>query len=220
MAQPIVSDSRPARRPRFSGREKNMLNRKDLHLIIKDRLSIRTPVTFQERDSSRTHAAVLIPLFMENGEHKLLFTQRTNRVEHHKGQISFPGGRMDQGDDTFEETALREVHEEIGLSRDDVEILGRIDDTPTVSSNYVIHPFVGLIPYPYKFRLSPREVKRLIQVPFRLFLEDNHLSKRDSIQIDGIAYQTPAYEYNGDLIWGATAKIIENLVDILCGKNI
>ena len=188
----------------------------DLHLKIKEVLSNREPRSIQVNDTHYRHAGVLVPLFRYNGEYKVLFTKRTNRVEHHKGQVSFPGGRVDDEDASLEETALRETHEEIGLPRDEVTILGKIDDMVTLTSSFIVHPFVGLIPYPYDFSISPDEVKRLVQVPLMIFFSDNDsYYKKDTIDIEGTTYPGPAYEYQEDVIWGATARIMENFIDII-----
>ena len=188
----------------------------DLHLKIKEVLSKREPKSLQVCDTHYRHAGVLVPLFRDNGEYKVLFTKRTNRVEHHKGQVSFPGGRVDDEDGSMEETALRETHEEIGLPRDEVTILGRTDDMVTLTSSFIVHPFVGLIPYPYDFRISTGEVKRLVQVPLEIFFSDNaSYYKKDVIEIEGTTYPGPAYEYQEDVIWGATARIMENFIDII-----
>jgi 8-oxo-dGTP pyrophosphatase MutT (NUDIX family) len=195
-----------------------MMNQKDLCEIIKEVLSSRLPERIPDEKSSYIHAAVLFPLFSANGEYGVLFTQRTRTVENHKGQISFPGGAVEAEDRSLEETALREAHEEIGLLRKDVEILGQLDDMTTVTSNFIVHPFVGLIPHPYKFKLNGEEVDRLIEVPFKIFLSDDPKYKRDSAEFEGVIYPTPAYLYKGDLIWGATARIMESFVEILKGE--
>jgi 8-oxo-dGTP pyrophosphatase MutT (NUDIX family) len=193
-----------------------MMTQNDLHLKIKEVLSQRKPRSIQITDTHYRHAGVLVPLFRDSGEYKVLFTKRTNRVEHHKGQVSFPGGRVDDGDSSIEETALRETHEEIGLPRDEVTILGRTDDMVTLTSSFIVHPFVGLIPYPYDFRISTSEVKRLVQVPFEIFFSDTaSYYKKDVIEIGGNTYPGPVYEYQEDVIWGATARIMENFIDII-----
>jgi 8-oxo-dGTP pyrophosphatase MutT (NUDIX family) len=193
----------------------DMLNKKDLLEIVREVLNSRSPKRIPDEQSSYIHAAVLFPIFSANGEYKVLFTQRTHKVESHKGQISFPGGGVETEDSSLEETALREAHEEIGLLNKDVEILGQLDDTTTVVSNFVVHPFVGRIPYPYDFKINPVEVKRIIEVPFRIFLSDDPKYKRDRAEFEGVTYQTPAYVYDGDVIWGATARIIEGFMGIL-----
>ena len=191
------------------------MKRKDLSEIIKEVLSSRSPQRIPDEGSQYIHAAVLFPLFSANGEYGVLFTQRTHTVENHKGQISFPGGAVEAEDRSLEETALREAHEEIGLLRKDVEILGQLDDMTTVTSNFIVHPFVGLIPHPYEFKINAEEVDRLIEVPFKIFLSDDPKYKRDSAEFEGVKYPTPAYLYKGDLIWGATARIMESFVEIL-----
>jgi 8-oxo-dGTP pyrophosphatase MutT (NUDIX family) len=180
---------------------------------IKDVLSTRTPRYIQQ--PSYIHAAVLIPLFIQNGKFKILFTKRTNKVEHHKGQVSFPGGAVDEKDSSLEETVFREAHEEIGLLEQDVEILGRIDDTLTVVSEFIVHPFVGFVPYPYEYTINDAEVEKLIKVPITVFDSRNPECQTDVVEYDGMSIQSLAYEYKGDVIWGATARMMENFMNIL-----
>jgi 8-oxo-dGTP pyrophosphatase MutT (NUDIX family) len=185
---------------------------------IKRTLNSRTPKQIQNRNATYVHAAVLIPLFTDNGELKILLTKRSMQVKDHKGQISFPGGVVEETDQGLEETALREAYEEIGLLREDVEILGQADEATTVVSNYIIRPFVGVIPYPYDFKISPEEVDRLIEVPFKVFSGNGSQYIRHSAEFEGITYPGSAFEYEGDVIWGATARILVNLVEILGGR--
>jgi len=110
---------------------------------------------------------------------------------------------------------LREAFEEVGLLREDVTILGRIDDTLTVVSNFIIHPFVGLIPHPYNFRINPQEVKGLIEVPLEVFLINRSTDKMSDIEHEGVTYQSLTYLYNCEEIWGATARIMKNFVEII-----
>lgn len=125
---------------------------------------------------------------------------------------------MDDGDVSLQETALREAYEEIGLRKEDVVVLGQTDDTLTLASNFVIHPFVGLIPHPYRFRINGEEVKRLIEVPLRVFLVENSADRMDDVQYGGNTYHSLVFPYDGEVIWGATARIMENFVEIL-GEN-
>ena len=185
---------------------------------IKDTLSKRSPILIKENGSHNIFAAVLIPIFMEEGEYRVLFTERTHKVAHHKGQISFPGGAIEKGDRSLKETALRESYEEIGLLIRDVEVLGQVDDTTTVVSNFIVRPFVGLIPYPYPFKVNSKEVESLITIPFQIFLNDDPRYKKNSTEVDGFLYQGAVYEYNGSTIWGATARIMDNFSRILSGK--
>jgi len=196
-----------------------MNNDNALPMAVREILSVRPPNRIGEtRASSYMDAAVLVPLLREEGRHKVLFTKRSQDVEHHKGQISFPGGSVDDDDGSVEETALRETYEEIGVPMGDIEILGRIDDALTVVSNFVIHPFVGLVPFPYDFTISKAEVERLINVPLEVFHPENTGSRRHAVEYEGATYAGPAYEYKGDLIWGATARIMENLMNIIGHK--
>jgi len=190
----------------------------DVAEIIKALLGQREPRDIEDRLSRYRHAAVLIPLFRDNGEYKILFTKRTNRVDAHKGQISFPGGGIEEQDASRLDTALRESEEEVGIRRRDVSVLGRLDDTYTVASNYVIRPFVGLIPYPYDFRINREEVKRLLQVPLRLFLEKAPGESMGEVDYEGHTYHGITYTYGEDVIWGATARIMGDFVEILGEK--
>ncbi|MBN1833893.1 MAG: CoA pyrophosphatase [Deltaproteobacteria bacterium] len=192
--------------------------RTNIYEIIKKTLGSRTPIWIQDVNPDSVHAAVLIPLFSENGEHKILFTKRSAQVKTHKGQISFPGGVVEERDQGPLETALREAHEEIGLLKEDVEILGQADDATTVVSNFIVHPFVGVIPYPYDFTISSEEVDRIIKIPLRVFLENDPKYRRTSAEFEGVTYPGSAFKYKGDVIWGATARILMNLVGILEGK--
>ena len=185
---------------------------------IKEILRAREPAVIEDGASQYRQAAVLIPLFRDQDEYKVLFTKRTDRVDEHKGQISFPGGSVDEGDASYKETALREAFEEIGLLREDVRILGRTDDHFTVASNFIIHPFVGFIPYPYAFEINSHEVKRLIEVPFSSFVENPASTRRDVYEFEGVLYEGPVYDYQGDIIWGASARIMENFLEILGEK--
>jgi len=160
-----------------------------------------------------TEAAVLIPIFCKDGEYHILFTQRSDLVPHHKGQISFPGGARSKADATLRDTALRESREEIGLKAKDAEIVGELDDTPTTTSGYNISPFVAFIPYPYKFVLSPFEITEIFSVPVSALL---HKAKRkkERYTFGGRVFVGYSYEYEGRVIWGATAKIVEQLLKI------
>lgn len=196
-----------------------MNNNKRLRQIISKSLSSREPKLIHGNQRSYKHAGVLIPLFEDENVCKVLLTKRTNRVEHHKGQISFPGGSRDKEDISIIETVLREAHEEIGLLKGDVDILGRLDDTLTLVSNFLVHPFVGFINYPYDFLINEIEVKKLLKVPLSSFNYDRK-TKSCGVEFEGDTYHTTAYEYCGELIWGATARIMENFMNIIGYKLI
>lgn len=189
-----------------------MLDRDDLPVRIKEILSGRAPKSIENKEALYRHGVVLIPLFRDRGEYKVLFTKRTDTVEVHKGQMSFPGGRIDEDDRSLLDTALRESEEEIGLMRHAVSVLGRIDDARTLSSNYIIHSFVGKIPYPYPFRPNSGEVEKVIEVPLRLFFGGEEILP---VEYEGRIYRNLAYSFGGEVIWGATARIMRNFVEII-----
>jgi len=167
--------------------------------------------TFRTWASSNPYpAAVLMPLFKKEGECYLLFTERTDKVEHHKRQISFPGGARDPGDRSLQDTALRETEEEIGLASRDVMILGELDSLVTVS-NFLVTPFVGVIPYPYPFRINEEEVAELIEVPLGHLLDKSH--RRREVRPDG--WVTYYYYYRDKVIWGATGWILTQFLNII-----
>ncbi len=196
-----------------------MSDQKCLPATISDILSSREPRVFDDKASTDyRHAGVLLPLLEQGGVCKVLFTRRTDKVEHHKGQISFPGGAVEKGDASIEETVLRETYEEIGLSEKDIEILGRIDDALTVASNYVIHPLVGMVRSMDDLAINRAEVKRVITVPLHFFHPAVSGEKKFSVEYEGVTYKTPAYEYGEHVIWGATAKMMRNFMEILGDK--
>ena len=115
-------------------------------------------------DASRVPSAVLLPIYYKWEQYYILFTKRTEKVQAHKGQISFPGGAYQDGDETLVNTALRECEEEIGLMAHHVEVLGELDDVVTKTSSYIISPFVALIPWPYQFKVNGEEAEEIIRL--------------------------------------------------------
>ncbi len=154
-------------------------------------------------------SAVLVPLYRSDGATSIVLTRRRSDLRRHAGEISFPGGRRDPGDATLEETALREAEEEIGLPRTSVELLGELPPTSTFVTNYVIHPFAAEIPPGVAWELSPREVDTVLE----LTLEELRAGRTiASLQRRGITFQTDAYVVGEHLIWGATARILQDLL--------
>jgi 8-oxo-dGTP pyrophosphatase MutT (NUDIX family) len=149
-------------------------------------------------------AAVLVPLAFSGGEWHLLFTRRTDRVQSHKGQVSFPGGACDEGETTPEQTALREAEEEIGMRREDVTVLGRLSQLITITS-YRVTPVAGVIPFPYAFKVAGVEVARVFTIPLLWLSDPNNYWEfflRDS-ERSLITY----HPFDGELLWGATARM-------------
>ena len=159
-------------------------------------------------------AAVLVPLYLDGGEWHVLFTQRTHLVETHKGQVSFPGGSVEPGDSSRVDTALREAEEEIGLRRADVTVLGQLDELLTVTQ-YHITPIVGLFPWPYEFVLSTAELSAVFGAPLAWLADPDNLEVRMREPIVP-GRQIPVYylHYQGYTIWGATARMLLNLIEI------
>jgi 8-oxo-dGTP pyrophosphatase MutT (NUDIX family) len=159
-------------------------------------------------------AAVLVPLFTaeDSSDPYVVLTKRRADLRRHAGEISFPGGRKDPGDADLSATALREAQEEIGLSSAQVKLLGALPTTSTFVTNYVIHPFVATIPAGIAWTLSAREVDEVLELP----LEEVRAAKTvTDIERRGITFQTDAYIVEGNVIWGATARILAHLFDAL-----
>ena len=177
-------------------------------------LAHRVPQRIEVNGTDYTQASVLLPLFARDGQYWLLFTRRANTVEYHKGEVSFPGGTVDEDDDSLEGTAKRETFEEIGVREEDIEILGQLDDIPTMTSGFIIHPFVGVVPFPYMFKINKREVEHLIEVPLK-FLFDPSQPQPLSIDNKTDIFKVPAFVYKGAVIWGATERILENFINLI-----
>lgn len=155
-------------------------------------------------------AGVLVPLFLAEDRPHLLFTQRTLTVKDHRGQISFPGGVKDPRDAHLLATALRETQEEIGLNPQAVEVLGPLSPIDTITG-YRVTAYVGLIPYPYDFRLNTREVKRLLLLPVEGFCAPERWST-GRYQYKGRTTRVCYWRINKTVIWGATARILLDLL--------
>jgi 8-oxo-dGTP pyrophosphatase MutT (NUDIX family) len=161
------------------------------------------------RVHGRTQSAVLVPLFDDEGWHAV-FTKRRDDLKRHAGEISFPGGRRDDTDADLLHTALREAHEEIGLESDAVQIIGALPPTPTFVTNYAIYPFVGRIAAGTAWTLQPEEVDRVLE----LRLDDVRAGyARKRLVRRGIAFRTDTYTVGDDLIWGATGRIVADLLE-------
>jgi 8-oxo-dGTP pyrophosphatase MutT (NUDIX family) len=162
-------------------------------------------------------AAVLVPIVDRGGSPALVFTKRTDTVGTHRGQISFPGGRVDPDDAGFLEAALRETEEEIGLPATTVEPLGALDDTETVATQFIITPWVGLVREPIAWRPDGHEIERVIEVPFAR-LADPAGVRVEHRELGGVLREMYFWDLEGgDVVWGATARILKHYLDLLGG---
>jgi 8-oxo-dGTP pyrophosphatase MutT (NUDIX family) len=157
----------------------------------------------------RIDAAVLVPLYLDGGRLHAVFTRRRDDLRRHAGEISFPGGRQDPGEADLRRTALREAEEEIGLPADAVELIGALQPTPTIATNYAVYPFVGLIEPGRTWTPSAAEVDAVLELPLdrlRAGSERRRLLRR------GVPFRTDVYVVDEHLIWGATARILADLL--------
>lgn len=160
-------------------------------------------------------AAVLLPLLCEKGNLSLLFIRRTETVQDHKGQVSFPGGAVEPEDRDITITALRETWEEVGIAPEEIDILGCMREYHTISG-YSIVPVVGVVPWPYQLRLSQQEVSRVFTIPLSWLVVPAHHSEKPYSRPDGRVENVVFFDlYDGDLLWGITARITLNFLQIL-----
>jgi 8-oxo-dGTP pyrophosphatase MutT (NUDIX family) len=160
----------------------------------------------------RTDAAVLVPLYVEGGTLKLVFTKRGDDLRRHAGEISFPGGRREHGEDDLRTTALREAEEEIGLPPPSVEIVGALQPTPTIATGYAVYPFVGLIDGGRKWLPQAGEVASVLELAVGDLVAGYG---RRRLMRRGLPIRTDTYVVGENVIWGATARILADLLDRL-----
>ncbi|HKG34832.1 MAG TPA: CoA pyrophosphatase [Solirubrobacterales bacterium] len=160
----------------------------------------------------RTDAAVLAPLYGWPDRPGLVFTERRADLRRHAGEISFPGGRQDDPAEDLRETAMREAEEEIGLERSQVDLVGALPPIGTFVTSYKVHPFVGLIPHPRELALTPSPDEVEAVLAFTLDELRRGYGMRRLVR-RGVPIRTPTYEVEGHLIWGATARILAELLD-------
>ena len=165
------------------------------------------------KDPELSPAGVMLLFYPKNGEYCILLNRRSEKVQHHKGEISFPGGARDPKDATMLDTALRETEEEMGILPGDIEILGELSDVATYS-RFVINTYVGVIPYPYEFKVSTAEIAEVLEVPIPLLMDLANL-REEVRMVGGKLVKAYSYAYNGNLIYGATARILTQFLDLL-----
>jgi 8-oxo-dGTP pyrophosphatase MutT (NUDIX family) len=160
----------------------------------------------------RTDAAVLVPIYLHRRELHLVFTKRRDDMRRHPGEISFPGGRREESESDLWATALREAEEEIGLPASAVTVIGALQPTPTIATGYAVYPFVGLIESTRDWVPSAGEVAEVLELPVPALVEGYG---RRRLLRRGLPIRTDTYVVGDDLIWGATARIVADLLDRL-----
>ena len=163
--------------------------------------------------SSMLPAAVLLALHPVDGEICVVLQKRSQLVEHHKGEISFPGGMADAEDESRLATALREAQEEMGIRPEDVDIIGRLDDSPTITG-FMISTYVGAIPAGYAFTPSKIEVESVLQAPLSHLRNPTSRRSEARLRPDGSLYEMPAFAFGEDVIFGATARILDQFLTL------
>ena len=182
-----------------------------LAATLQDRLLV-PEVAVELEVSGATNAAVLVPLYEQDGEIHAVFTRRCDDLRRHPGEISFPGGRHEPGDANLVQTALRETDEEIGLAPAAVRIVGALRPTPTIATGYAIYPFVGVIEPGARWTLSPDEVASVLELTLT-DLRDGYGRRR--LLRRGLPIRTDTFVVGDELIWGATARILQDLLERL-----
>jgi 8-oxo-dGTP pyrophosphatase MutT (NUDIX family) len=175
-------------------------------------LPLNRELTVNPEDQARIkHSSVLLLLFIEDGELKVCLIKRPGHMKHHAGQIALPGGRIEKGE-TALETALRETWEEIGITHDQIEILGSLSELYVQVSRFQIHPFVGWLDKKPKFTIDKNEVEKTISFPLK-----NMIDNVVEIELSTVSGQlkVPCVKFEGEIIWGATAMILAEMVDLL-----
>jgi len=184
---------------------------------IRAALSKTSPASSVNSDGL-IEAAVAILVYPKQDGLTIILNKRTDRVEHHKGEISFPGGGRDPEDVSILDTALRETQEEMGIDPDDIEIIVQLDQVST-RSGFSITPFVGVIPPDYDFKVSKIEIAEVLEVPIESLIDTENRVEDDRVWGNEVSNKQYSYIYGTHIIWGATARIITQLLDIL-KKNI
>lgn len=174
--------------------------------------------TIAEEASQVRLSSVLLLLFQENGKLYTCLTRRPSTMTHHPGQISFPGGKVEKEDLTAEMTALREANEEVGIMQDEVEILGKLSDLYVEVSRFSIHPFIAWANRKPNFVVNTSEVEELILFPVSDFVSNEIISETEIETVTG-RLNVKYYPFNGEFIWGATAMILSELIEILKKQN-
>jgi len=183
-----------------------------------ERLLGARPIIRRRQEPGLKPAAVLVPLYVAAGELWVLLTRRSDSLPLHAGQVSFPGGAREEGDEDEVATALREVREELGIDPAVVMVLGQLDDVWT-PSGFVVSPVVGALPHPLEIKPAGAEVEAVLRIPFST-LANPQLVEYQELPLDGELILSPVYHYHGQRVWGATARVIADLVSRISGAEL
>ncbi len=178
-------------------------------------LTRNDPVERPASDAVKSKAAVLVPLLERKGDLSIVYIRRSDHVESHRGQVAFPGGRVDPADRTLLDTALREAREEVGLAPEWVEVLGGFSTMSTLTSGMAVAPFVGLVTREVTFRPDPNEVAEVFEVPLGALSDPRYRGSYEWKREGAPASSYPAILYGGQIIWGLTLRITERLLEII-----
>ena len=182
---------------------------------IRQRLSEKDPTRLPFSNDHYRAAAVLIPIVCHDDKWHLLYTRRTDQVQKHKGQVSFPGGAVENYDSSREQTALREAYEEIGVREGEIQVLGRLYDMLTITG-YVVTPVVGQMNWPLDLHLSRDEVSRAFIVPIDWLADRANYSEKEMVLSDGRRENVVQFNlFDGEKIWGATARLTLNFLQTI-----
>lgn len=183
-----------------------------IRTALKDRLRIEAPKTIIH--PTRTPAAVIVPFFEQNNEPTLMFTKRSDTVQHHRNEISFPGGSYDPADPDLRFTALRELQEEVSIPPENVEILGCLEEIHTYSSQFIVVPFVGILKGTPLFVANRDEVDEVLTIPLRHFY-DPSVFREETFTLENRTVPVYFYSWKSHTIWGLTGRILKNLLDLM-----
>lgn len=181
---------------------------------LRERLQQYSPYQFR---SAQPQASVLIAL-TDEADPEVILTKRSSRLSTHRGEVAFPGGKQDPTDPDLLFTALREAEEEIGLSPNAVDVLGNLGQVMS-KHQLQVTPWVGIVPTGLRLEANPDELESIFTAPLSFFLQD-HRARTDSIRFKGLTHYVPAYEYEGHIIWGLTAYILVELLNVGFDANI
>ncbi|RVU31416.1 CoA pyrophosphatase [Neptunomonas marina] len=181
---------------------------------LRERLQQYSPYQFR---SAQPQASVLIAL-TDAADPEVILTKRSSRLSTHRGEVAFPGGKQDPADPDLLFTALREAEEEIGLSPNAVDVLGNLGQVMS-KHQLQVTPWVGIVPTGLRLEANPDELESIFTAPLSFFLQD-HRARTDSIRFKGLTHYVPAYEYEGHIIWGLTAYMLVELLNVGFDANI